>query len=303
MSTSERFQLPQLQPKPRPFGLPRGAEEHQNAFDRRSVSNQRSGSTVAEQQLADVQRQLAIVKAENEKLARSANEWQGEAGRLAGQLRQEDSRPVGQQSVVDRPIVYREANSTYLGGALDAVRHYGTRREDYQTPATVPVVFNHGDSDLQRRINELEGKNKQLLKTNGALAQANQIAEERLMEGQRGEVRRTSYNSDHTQVANAGKLFERNPQAEGVGVERGQIRDTERGAARERSNVNRNAELSEDSAPVKSRGTSDLIWLLPLLLGSLGLNFFLWIHCRTLDLRYNDLADELRGMVGASTTL
>ena len=68
-----------------------------------------------------------------------------------------------------------------------------------------------------------------------------------------------------------------------------------------RSNVNQDAELTKGTATGSSR--SDLIWLLPLLLGSLGLNFFLWIHCRTLDLRYNDLADELRDMVGTSTAV
>ena len=68
-----------------------------------------------------------------------------------------------------------------------------------------------------------------------------------------------------------------------------------------RSNINQNAELAKGAATGRSR--SDLIWLLPLLLGSLGLNFFLWIHCRTLDLRYNDLADELRDMLGTSTAV
>ena len=47
----------------------------------------------------------------------------------------------------------------------------------------------------------------------------------------------------------------------------------------------------------------NLIWLLPLLLGSLALNFFLWHHSRTLSLQYTDLADELRSMVGGASTI
>ena len=50
-----------------------------------------------------------------------------------------------------------------------------------------------------------------------------------------------------------------------------------------------------------SSSRSDLIWLLPLLFASLGLNLFLWLHSRSLHLQYNDLAVELREMVGAST--
>ena len=57
----------------------------------------------------------------------------------------------------------------------------------------------------------------------------------------------------------------------------------------------------DQEAGSTKRSSSDLIWLLPLLLGSLALNVFLWIHSRSLYLRYSDLADELRSMVGAST--
>ena len=99
-------------------------------------------------------------------------------------------------------------------------------------------------------------------------------------------------------MASASTEFDRNLQIEGGRPGRGQAE-----TPRQRSDVSRNAELGEEDPPVKSRGGADLLWLLALLLASSGLNVFLWIHCRTLDLRYNDLADELRGMVGSSTTI
>jgi len=61
--------------------------------------------------------------------------------------------------------------------------------------------------------------------------------------------------------------------------------------------------LEKEADSGNSGGASDLLWLIPLLLASVGLNIFLWSHCRTLDLRYSDLADELRDMVGASTVV
>ena len=317
LSTSDRFQLPRrestVQLKQSPFGLARGPEENQNAFDRQNMSNnQRLGSTLAEQQLAALQQQLAIEKAERERLARSVSEWQGEAGRLAqqrdsfsDQLREASSRPVVQQAVANRSTGYREENPGYWDRGLDfagnAARPYGTRREDFQTQAAVPVAFTQVESDQR----DLQAKYERLLKTHGALEQRHLGLEDRLRQQQgqgtrRGgpaenEVQPISYNSDRIRVANADNKFGRNPQADRAEVERG--------AAPDRSIDNRNAELDEGADSGNSGGASDLLWLIPLLLASVGLNIFLWIHCRTLDLRYSDLADELRDMVGASTVV
>ena len=317
LSTSDRFRLPRresaAEPKQNPFGLARGPEENRNAFDRQNVSNnQRLGSTLVEQELAALQQQLAIEKAEKARLARSVSEWQGEAGRLAqqrdsisDQLREASSRPVVQQAVANRSAGYREENPGYWERGLDfagnAARTFGTRREDFQTQSALPVAFTQVESEQR----DWQAKYERLLKNHGALEQSHLGLEERLRQQQgqgtrRGgpaenEVQPISYNSDRMRVASANNKFDRNPQADSVEVERG--------AAPDRSVDNRNAELEEGADSGNSGGASDLLWLIPLLLASVGLNIFLWIHCRTLDLRYSDLADELRDMVGASTVV
>ena len=313
LSTSDRY-LPQNEPDVRPRQLPlgwvEGTEENQSVFDRRNVSGQRSGLTVAEQQLAALQEQLENERAENAKLARDVSEWQGEAGRIAQErdnfserLREASNRRGVQQAVANRSAGYREENSggwdRALGFAGNAARDYGTRREDFQTQAAIPVAYNqveprHKDSEydrLRRRMESLEQKNQ------GLEERLQQQQQQRQGVSRRGgpaenQLQPISYNSERTRVASK---FDHNPQADRVEVEQNVEPD--------RSNDNPNDELEKEADSGNSGGASDLLWLIPLLLASVGLNIFLWSHCRTLDLRYSDLADELRDMVGASTVV
>ena len=136
LSTSDRY-LPQNEPDVRPRQLPlgwvEGTEENQSVFDRRNVSGQRSGLTVAEQQLAALQEQLENERAENAKLARDVSEWQGEAGRIAQErdnfserLREASNRRGVQQAVANRSAGYREENS---GGGTGHLASLGMPRE------------------------------------------------------------------------------------------------------------------------------------------------------------------------------
>ena len=317
LSASDRYD-PQNEPNVRPKQLPLGwvgeTGDNQGVFDRRSVSGQRSGLTVAEQRLAALQEQLAIEKAESAKLARSVSEWQGEAGRIAQErdnyserLREASNRRNVQQAVADRSTGYREESSGGVGQAFEfagnAARNYGTRREDFQTQATIPVAFTQVEADQR----DLQARYERLLKNQGALEQVNQGLEERLQQQQQGQgvphrsgpaenqLQPISYNSERTRVASAGSEFDPNSRADRMEVERREAPD--------RPKSNSNDELDEAADSGSSGGASDLLWLIPLLLMSVGLNVFLWSHCRTLDLRYSDLADELRDMVGASTVV
>ena len=321
LSTRDRFQVAQREPempsKQSPFGSVREPAGNQNTFerpntfdrqtgfgrqaelDRRNAVNQRSGPTEAELQVAALQQQLAFERAGNEEL-------RGQVGRIAQQrddfserLREVNSR-VFQQPVENRSTDFRDANSAYWDRGVDLTRPLGTRRSDYQTQVAVPTELAQVEYERRRRI-LAEQENSQLRQENGSLVADKRNLEDRLDQDQRGGVQHTSYNPGHLQVANANNTFGPNRQIDGVRTERGQIEGVERGSMKGRSNINQNAELAKGAATGRSR--SDLIWLLPLLLGSLGLNFFLWIHCRTLDLRYNDLADELRDMVGTSTAV
>ena len=327
LNTRDRFEFagrePGVQSKRSPFGLPRESEDQntinrRNGLDRGDVINRRAEPTEADMRLAAMQQQLDFERAEKERLARDANQLRDQANLIAQQrdiyserLREASSRPVVQQSVANGPSGYRETDAAYWDRALDTagdiVRPYGTRREDFQTreASYESRTMTDNEIQLQRENARLAEKLRLQVRENGQLESR---LTQRVGPGQ-SEIQKTSYDGSGGTVDSYVSTADRRNAFGSVYQNRqgsfGQQQvNTERREMLDRTKAKiKKTELEEEPVSTKSRGASDLIWLLPLLLGSLGLNFFLWIHCRTLDLRYNDLADELRDMVGTSTTI
>ena len=331
LNTGSQFQFSENKadlPNRNLFDRPRESEgtpstiKRWNGLEPRNAVNQRTGPTAADLRLAEMQQQLDLERAEKERLARDASQWRGEANRIAQQrdsyserLREASSRSVVQQASANRSSNrsndFQRTNPAYLDRALDVagdvVRPRGTPQENFQThdAAFERKTMTDNEIYLQRENARLAESLKLQAIENGRLE--GQLTR-RIGPGQ-SEIQKTSYGGAESPrdryVSTAdrrnilGSDFQ-NPQ--NIIEQRRHHEKVEREGHPEHLGSEPHVELPQEDAPVKSRA-SDLIWLLPLLLGSLGLNFFLWIHCRTLDLRYNDLADELRDMVGTSTAV
>ena len=308
LNTNDRFQVARretaVEPKTSPFGEPWA----------RDTSNQRSQQALAgQQQVRALQEQLAAERAEKEQLTRNAIEWKDEASRLAQERNDYSNRlreERGRQAVptAARQVNYQEgpgAGRSFWDRGVDAagnlVRPFGNQRVDFQSQGNSTVRgdgFTPTELDLRRKLAQAQELAREEADEIGVLqARLASVPErggpagDRIVETQ---YSRTDFNLDDRRNRGGGV-----PEYS---------RDARGQQQVDRSATARAGELSErspDKMPEKNRvrksGASDLLWLLPLLFGSLGLNVFLWLHWRTLDYKYNDLADELRRMVGAST--
>ena len=304
-------QAPEAQPKQSPFGRTwEQRESNQNNFPPQNSYPQqdtirRNNQSLAEQQLSNLQQQLANAKAEKEQLEQRAAGWEKaannmreERNNLNNQLQVANSRPVTQQQPVNtRPTTYNQITTpSYWGNTLSAAANLVT---PYGSPPKIPQRQETAYNGMTQTELEMQRKIDTLLVRNGALDQEKQAALEQLNQERRhrdgpanSEVQPTSYNPEYARTANAKHTYN-NAKPDYILPKRRQQQIGTENQAGNFANDNKGKQMSSSR--------SDLIWLLPLLFASLGLNLFLWLHSRSLHLQYNDLAVELREMVGAST--
>ena len=300
-------QAPEAQPKQSPFGRTwEQRESNQNNFPPQNSYPQqdtirRNNQSLAEQQLSNLQQQLADAKAAKEQLEQRAAGWEQMANDmrqqrndLNNQLRVASNRPATQQQPVNtQPPTYQQiANPSYwsnpLNAAANLVRPYGSPPKIPQRRETAYNGMTPNELAMQRTIETLK-------EHNGTLSQLKEAAEEQLNQERRhrdgpahSDVQPTSYNSEYLREANAN-----NGRPDYISPKTG----------RQKMRIDNQAGnlVNDNKGKQKSSSRFDLFWLLVLLLISVGLNLFLWLHSRSLHLQYNDLAVELREMVGAST--
>ena len=227
-----------------------------------------------------------------------ANDMRQQRNDLNNQLRVASNRPATQQQPVNtQPPTYQQiANPSYwsnpLNAAANLVRPYGSPPKNPQRQETAYNGMTQTELEMQRKIDTL-------LVRNGALDQEKQAALEQLNQEKRhrdgpanSEVPPTSYNPEYARTANAKHTYN-NARPDFIPPK---TRQHQMGTENQAENF-----ANDNKGKQKSSSRFDLFWLLLLLLISVGLNLFLWLHSRSLHLQYNDLAVELREMVGAST--
>lgn len=284
-------QAPEAQPKQSPFGRTwEQRENNQNDF-RQQDTIQQNNQSLREQQL---KQQLADAKAAKEQLEQRAAGWEQMANDmrqqrndLSDQLQVANSRPVTRQQPVNtQPTTYQQiANPSYWGNTLNAaanmVRPYGGQPKNPQRQESAYNGMPQNESEMERKLDKILARTDDL---NDRLKHRDGPAN--------SEVQPTSYNSEYARTANAKHTYN-NAKPDYILPKRRQQQMGTENQAGNFANDNKGKQMSSSR--------SDLIWLLPLLFASLGLNLFLWLHSRSLHLQYNDLAVELREMVGAST--
>ena len=334
--TRSPFGLPREQPDNSRDAVNQNQINFQQKSADQLAADQRYQQSLTEQRLRMVQQQLAEEKAEREAVEREANLLAKQRNDLSKRLQTVNGRATTQQGKT-QSFDYQQSYNTgrdYLGRAIDSagnlLGNFGTRREDFQTRETGFVAQTQTEKDqrdfIEEQQRQIDFQRNEKIEAQAALvAIENRLASAQGTFGRRttygGEIQQTSYNSnapgnDQFQVDRRnpdGSL--KLPNANTTDGRRDRVTNnidqvtfkTANGDQNQRGDRangpppnGRPPEQGQEQSTAKG-SSSDLIWLLPLLLASLGLNFFLWVHCRSLDLRYADLADELRGMVGAST--
>jgi len=289
--------------------------------------------SIAAQELRLAKQQLALAKADHELLLRDANDWKREAQTLAQerndlgkQLQAVNERVVTKQSVSTPPARYA-VGQDYLGRPIDAagnlIKSFGSQREDFPRRETAfagwpQIGQTQAELNQQQVIDDLEAEVEYRRKENVALQIGKRDVEAEL---QGLLERRRTYDTGYQPTSYTGQNQEGMPRLADADLVYGKgnaklAQDLARqqndgGRGNRGGHDNRGNRGDEERAngaggegqelSVNKKSSSDLIWLLPLLLLSLGLNFFLWIHSRSLYLRYDELAEDLRGMVGGST--
>ena len=297
------------------FGLNRNFDQ-QNT-NSQPTNEQQYQESLAQKRLRFVEQQLAEVKAEKESLYRTAIDYKREAGVYAEQrndlskrLQAANERDLNTQPVSTRPVDLQQRNvndRNYLSRASDYVNNVISPYKNQNSLATPELGYNSTSrNDLaQRQLiaqyeQKLQEQERKITKLSddtenayGLLDSANRLLQRSGASNDQIQLTsgRSSTNRNGDQNRQAGE-FNSNPpknppKRQQAGTQERFVDGTD--------GVNQEADAN-------GRGSgADLIWLLPLLLASLALNFFLWVHSRSLALRYNDLADELRGAIGGST--
>ena len=277
----------------------------QNGFQQNtspSANNQGYQESVAQQQLRQAQQKLADAEAEKKSLLQNASEWKREAGVLAQQRNDLSKRlQAGYDQVASRPLNTQPVN--YEQPRVDSP--YLSRPTNFGDREPTQAELD------RRKMEEYENKLKDLEEDNRRLFREGEDAKIRLAASQDQSLQRPSADKSRPQLYNTGYRTDVQNQD---GSYRTANADTDPKSKRKQFGAGNagqdsqtygdNAELANDGAQgpgAKRKGSSDALWLVGLLLFSVGLNVFLWLHSRTLYLRYDELADELRGMVGAST--
>jgi len=331
LETRDRFSVaepsPQAAPKS-PFGRVWEQPDNNLSTNRNSFDGNSGNNALVNEQVRIYQQQVADARARADAIAREANDWKEEAARLAQQRNDLDEqlRLASNRQVIEPSRT--QQSTSYLGQAVgaagNAIRSFGTRREDFQTQENPYAGWTQAELNLRQEVARLQDEKEQKDWENRQLTQRNHAMEDQLAEAKRQFGRSPTFNHDinltgfspndnqtrgGNRTANANDAYHTN-QAESEDTERRRREHaqnppggrTEGGRTEGgRGEGGRLESGRAEEGKTKSSGASDLIWLLPLLLASLGLNFFLWIHCRSLYLKYTDLADELRDMVGVST--
>ena len=295
----------------------------QSTYNEPATDQQGYQESLAETRLRLVQQQLAAAEAEKKKLQQNAGDWMREAEKLAQQrnnlnqqLQATNDRPSFSQPGNTRPVDYSQQYGTdYLGKTIDAakgiVRPFGSQREDFRTQETGYSGRTSTELEQQKLIEaqrrQIEYQNEEKFR----LEQDKLMAENRLASAEGVLKRRPTYDNEiqFQQASYNGNNSNENPNRDNVRVAEAR---TPGGPPNRRpgalagdptrtKNVDQTDNGTDGLATGKRSESSDLFWLLPLLIGSLALNFFLWVHARSLYMRYDELAEELRGMVSAST--
>ena len=281
-------------------------------------NDQRYQESIAQQQLRILQQQLADAEADKQALQKNASDWMREADTLAQQrnnlsqqLKSVSNRELAVLPATTQPAGFQPgsvANRTYLDRTIAAVKPFGSQREDfgyrepvYSNPTQTELAQQSRIDQLRNELEDQKDKNRWMLfETEERIADLKKNMQRRSTS--EAGIQPTSYLPDRSnpvRSADRNNTFgQENPNLTNIANDpRG------RGAPGKNPPEYRQTGDNTDGQELNTnkKSSSDLIWLLPLLLGSLGLNFYLWVHCRTLYMRYTDLADELRGMVGAST--
>ena len=327
LETRDRFSVaepsPQAAPKS-PFGRVWEQPDNNLSTNRNAFDGTNSNNALVNEQVRIYQQQVADARAKADAIAREASDWKEEAARLARQRNDLDERlRLASNRQVTAPARTQQSTS-YLGQAVgaagNAVRSFGTRREDFQTQENSYAGWTQAELDLRQQVARLQDEKEQKDWENRQLTQRNHTMEDQLAEAKRSQFgRRPAFNQDinptgfspndnqtrrGNRTANANDAYHTN-QAESNDTERRrrELAQNPPGGRTEggRTEGGRGEGGRPEEGKTKSSGPSDLLWLLALLLASSGLNVFLWIHCRSLYLKYTDLADELRDMVGVST--
>ena len=146
---------------------------------------------MAEQQLSNLQQQLAEAKAAKEQLEQRAAGWEQMANDmrqqrndLNNQLRVASNRPATQQQPINtQPPTYQQiANPSYwsnpLNAAANLVRPYGSQPKNPQKQETAYNGMTQNELAMQRTIETLK-------EHNGTLSQLKEAAEEQLNQERR----------------------------------------------------------------------------------------------------------------------
>jgi len=198
-----------------------------------------------------------------------------------------NSRPVTRQQPVNiQPTTYQQiANPSYWGNTLNAaanmVRPYGGQPKNPQRQESAYNGMPQNESEMERKLDKILARTDDL---NDRLKHRDGPAN--------SEVQPTSDNPEYARTANAKHTYN-NARPDFIPPK---TRQHQMGTENQAENF-----ANDNKGKQKSSSRFDLFWLLVLLLISVGLNLFLWLHSRSLHLQYNDLAVELREMVGVST--
>ena len=321
LDTSDRFRLAEpATPPQNNFRLPANNRNltgrSQNDFlqnTNQSNSGQRFQETAAEQELRLTKQRLAAAEAEKKSLQQNASDWMRHSESL--ELKNVDlSRRLqtGSERVATRPlntppfnyVQPRVANPSNLNRQINTVGSSG-----YQQPGLGYRQLSAADL-AQQKIEQQAEELNELKKQNNQLYRDNENANDLLSKTQNPLYSRTPASAGQLQlVSNEYRTDVQNPtpnprpnrgirEYAEVPIERG---DAGQNPRADRGNRDDITDRSQGRDGNSNSSASDALWLVALLLFSVGLNIFLWLHARTLYLRYDELADELRGMVGAST--
>ena len=306
--TAERE--PEVRSKPSPFGRSwERPENNQNTFNDRQANQQdvfsqrdaiqRNNQALAEQQL---RKELADAKAARERLEQDARDLQRQADLIAQQRIELNDQ---WRLASTRPVDFRQPTNSMRSDRMidtiaDVANPYGSQRADFQRQESTINKMRQIELDQQHEINDLKSKTREL---QDDFARQIRGLQSRLNGGwelpeRGGPADDRIHHSGFVRTADARNRVNQDSERLATGSP---LKDFARqNRPGDRSTDGRVGGRRQEQTPIKS-SSSDLIWLVPLLLGSLGLNLYLWIHCRSLYMRYTDLADELRDMVGAST--
>jgi len=204
LETRDRFSVaepsPQAAPKA-PFGRVWEQPDNNLSTNRNSFDGNSGNNALVNEQVRIYQQQVADAQAQADAIAREANDWKEEAARLAQQRNDlnEQLRLASNRQVIEPSRT--QQSTSYLGQAVgaagNAIRSFGTRREDFQTQENPYAGWTQAELDLRQQVARLQDENEQKDWENRQLTQRNHAMEDQLAEAKRSQFGRSpTFNHD-----------------------------------------------------------------------------------------------------------